>query len=383
MFCGKLMNKILRGIKTLSSTIAFSSLPKEKRQITFYSEGKNYWPHLQGLLEMTLEKTDKFICYVSSSLDDPGLQVKHPRLKTFFIGFGFVRDYFFQNLDTNIMVMTMPDLNKFNIKRSNYNVNYIYVQHSLVSLHMIYRHGAFDHYDTICASGPHHVAEIKSIELKYSLPKKKIIQLGYSRLDNLIKKANNNLKSKDLTKKKYKIFLIAPSWGPKGLIESGAGKNLIVQLFALGHKVILRPHPQTIKFAKDKVDEIINLYKNNPSFTFEDNNAGQESFYHSDIMVSDWSGAALEYAFALNKPIIFCDIPKKINNLNYHEIENVPIEISIREKIGTIWNEISPIEEAIKLCEQKSKNDFQKLLNQYVFNKGFSDEVFVKTLKTL
>ena len=50
------MNKILRGIKTLSSTIGFSNLPKEKRQITFYSEGKNYWPHLQGLLEMTLEK---------------------------------------------------------------------------------------------------------------------------------------------------------------------------------------------------------------------------------------------------------------------------------------------------------------------------------------
>ena len=97
-------------------------------------------------------------------------------------------------------------------------------------------------------------------------------------------------------------------------------------------------------------------------------------------MVSDWSGVALEYAFAMNKPVIFCDIPRKINNLNYLEIENEPIEVSIREKIGTIWNETSPIQDAIKICEQKGKNDFQKLLNQYVFNNGYSDEVFIKSL---
>ena len=78
------MSKVLQNIKTLSSVISFNNLPKEKRQITFYSEGKNYWPHLQGLLETTLEKTDKFVCYVSSSLDDPGLKLTHPRLNFIF-----------------------------------------------------------------------------------------------------------------------------------------------------------------------------------------------------------------------------------------------------------------------------------------------------------
>ena len=35
------------------------------------------------------------------------------------------------------------------------------------------------------------------------------------------------------------------------------------------------------------------------------------SLYQSDLMISDWSGVAFEYAFAFNKPVIFCDVPKK------------------------------------------------------------------------
>ena len=36
----------------------------------------------------------------------------------------------------------------------------------MVSRHMVYREGAFDNYDTICATGPHHVKEIRAIEEK-------------------------------------------------------------------------------------------------------------------------------------------------------------------------------------------------------------------------
>ena len=34
-------------------------------------------------------------------------------------------------------------------KKSKNKVHYVYIQHSLVSLHMAYREGAFDHYDYI------------------------------------------------------------------------------------------------------------------------------------------------------------------------------------------------------------------------------------------
>ena len=370
------MNRISQGLKAISGAIGFNKLHKEKRYITFYSEGKNYWPHLENLLHSTLEQTNTSICYVSSSLDDPGLNVEHPNLTTFFVGMGFVRDYFFQNLDTNIMVMTMPDLHNFQVKCSRHKVHYVYVQHSLVSLHMIYRHGAFDHYDTICAAGPHHVKEIRAIEAKYNLPRKNVVELGYSRLDSLIETAKKYQKSEPIKKKMHKKILIAPSWGSEGLIESGLGKTFVEQLLNLGHEVILRPHPQTIKLAKVKVDEIRSQHKDHPSFTFEDSIAGQDSLHQSDIMVSDWSGAALEYAFALNKPLIFCDVPRKVNNPNYQDIDIEPLEVYIREKIGIVWDGVSPVGELIRHCEQKSIRDLRALRDQHVFNAGHSDKIF-------
>ena len=51
------MNRISQGLKAISGAIGFSNLPKEKRYITFYSEGKSYWPHLENLLHVTLEQT--------------------------------------------------------------------------------------------------------------------------------------------------------------------------------------------------------------------------------------------------------------------------------------------------------------------------------------
>ena len=381
MPCGEPMNRISKGLKAISGAIGFSNLPKEKRYITFYSEGKSYWPHLANLLHITLEQTNKSICYVSSSLDDPGLRVEHSNLTTFFVGMGFVRDFFFQNLDTHIIVMTMPDLHNFQIKRSRNNVHYIYVQHSLVSLHMIYREGAFDHYDTICAAGPHHVEEIRAIEAKYNLPRKDIIELGYSRLDSLIDTAKENEKNDFNEKKTHKKILIAPSWGSRGLIESGLAKTLVEQLLILGHEVILRPHPQTIKFARPKVDEIKNQHKKSLRFTFEDSVAGEESLHQSDIMVSDWSGAALEYVFALNKPVIFCNVPRKVNNPNYQDIKIEPLEVKIREEVGVIWDGVSSVEELVEHCEQKRKTDFHILKDQYVFNAGRSDKIFAKSME--
>ncbi len=227
------------------------------------------------------------------------------------------------------MAMTMPDLHKFQVKRSRHNVHCVYVQHSLVSLHMIYWRGAFDHYDTICVAGPHHIAEIRAIEAKYNLSRKHLVELGYSRLDSLRETARKYPKPRKVDQRAHKKILIAPSWGAEGVIESGLGKNLVAQLLELEHEVILRPHPQTIKFARAKVDEIKNQHKGNPHFTFENSVAGQESLHQSDIMVSGWSGAAFEYAFALNKPVVFCDVPRKINNPNYQDIESDPLEVSL------------------------------------------------------
>ena len=151
-------------IRHLVSLIQFLQLPQESRRIVFYSVGKNYWVHLDGFVMDILQSSNLSVCYISSDSDDPGLHLKHDRMHAFKIDEGWIRNWLFENIETDVFVMTMPDLENFQIKRSRYKVHYVYVQHALISLHMAYREHAFDHFDTVFCSGPHHVKEIRAIE---------------------------------------------------------------------------------------------------------------------------------------------------------------------------------------------------------------------------
>ena len=358
-------------IRHLRDVMRLMQLPKEQRRLTFYSEGKNYWPHLEGLVRELLKISDIPICYISSGEDDPGLSLEHPKYQTFKIDEGFVRNWLFENIETDVMVMTMPDLQQYQVKRSKHKVHYVFVQHSLVSLHMIYRKGAFDHYDTIFCAGPHHVKEIRAMEEKYNLPAKKLVEHGYGRLDSIIQEAKKRPEKENLSNAVQHI-LIAPTWGSEGTIESGIGEKIVEQLLKDGYKVTLRPHPQTIKFAKTKIDSILNKYSKNRLFNYEANIAGQESLHASDIMISDWSGAALDYAFGLGKPVVFVDAPRKVNNPDYEELGIEPFEVSIREVIGDIIHKENIPELQSVIDTVTSKNISKDKLPNYVCNLGES-----------
>jgi len=310
---------------------------RSRRRLTFYCEGRNYWPHLHGLIEQVLAQSDLPVCFLSSAEDDPGLQFEHPRFYPFLIDEGAIRNWLFANIETDVMVMTMPDIEQYQVKRSSYPVHYVYVQHSLVSLHMVYRSGAFDHYDTVFCAGPHHIEELRALEANTKLPSKNVVEHGYSRLDAIRREAASRSSAEALDEGARHV-LVAPSWGERGLIESGLGQTLIAELLADGHRVTLRPHPQTIKFWPQTVEAICTEHGSDPQFSFEANVDGQESLQQSDLMVSDWSGAALEYAFGLNKPVLFVDVPRKINNPDYEQIPLTPLEVSVREKIGRVYH---------------------------------------------
>lgn len=160
--------------------------------------------------------------------------------------------------------------------------------------------------------------------------------------------------------------MIAPSWGPQGTIETGVGEKIVAQLMVQGYQVTFRPHPQTVKFSKKNVDKIVNKYINNPLFAYENNVAGQDSLHDSDVMVSDWSGAALDYAFGLNKPVLFVDVPRKVNNPDYEELEIEPFEVSIRSIIGDITD---PAHLHISINRKNIE------YGDWVFNLGSSNKV--------
>ena len=85
---------------------------------------------------------------MTSSNKDPLLTNANKKFSVYNIGSKTIRTIFFATLDVKVVVMTMPDLHNYHIKRSNNSVHYVYLPHSLLSTHMVYRKGAFDFYDS-------------------------------------------------------------------------------------------------------------------------------------------------------------------------------------------------------------------------------------------
>ena len=358
----------------LADLVSFIQLPKNQRRIVFYSEGKTYWVHLEGLLKSFLQISDIPVCYISSGLDDPGLQYSHPNLKVFRTDEGSIRNWLFENIDTELLIMTMPDLDQYQVKRSKHKVHYVYTQHSLVSFHMVYRKGAFDAFDTVFCAGPHHITETREIERVFNLPEKNLVEHGYARLDSILEEAQSQKKESSDSKH----VLIAPSWGENSLIEV-VGMEIVSELLKYGFRVTLRPHPQTIKFKPNIVNNIVQAHKNNALFDFETNVATQQTLHESDLMIGDWSGAALDFAFGLKKPVLFVDVPRKVNNPEYTRIKITPFEESIRELIGKVLsteecNKIASVAEKM-INSNKLKIQIESLANESVFNLGNSNAV--------
>ena len=329
-----------------------NQLSQDERSIMFYAENKASMNHFRSLIRELTEKMNLQVCYVTSVKNDPIFSSKNQRILPFYIGSGTSRTKFFSTLKAKILVMDMPDLGRFHIKRSNeYPVHYIYLFHSMYSVHSYLRKGAVDNYDTIFCVGPHQVNEIREMEKVYGLNAKKLINYGYGRLDTLLQKKINsqvtNANSKDL-------IIIAPSYGDDNLLER-CGVKLIDILLKSNFRVMLRPHLRTLRDSTKLIDSIKENFGKNPNFVLERGIIPFDSLNNSLCIISDWSGISLEYAFTFERPVIFIDVPKKVLNPNSSDIVLEPIEISIRNKIGNI---VSPnnLEEILVLIRGLDKN---------------------------
>ncbi len=309
----------------------FNKLNDEQRSIVFYAENKASMNHFRLLISELTKERNFQICYVTSVKNDPILSINDKNILAFYIGDGIVRTKFFLELKAKILIMDMPDLDSFHIKRSKiFPVHYIYIFHSMFSVHSYLRKGAVDHYDTIFCVGEHHKREILETEKIYGLKPKKLVDYGFGRLDTLLRERNNFKKEKLNTEN---LIIIAPTYGDNNLLKI-CGVKLIETLLDSNFKVLLRPHFRIFKESEDIIKIIRDKFQNNNNFLLEEGIIKPEIFHSSRCMISDWSGISLEYAFIFERPIIYIDVPKKELNEEADKISLLPIEVSIREKIG-------------------------------------------------
>ena len=341
--------------------------------IVFYAENKASMNHFRLLLVELTQIRNLQICYVTSIKDDPIFSLKNKNIFAFYIGDGMARTKFFLTLKAKILIMDMPDLETFHIKRSKvYPVHYIYIFHSMFSIHSYLRKGAIDNYDTIFCVGDHHEKEIRETEKIYQLKPKKLIKYGFGRLDTLL---NEKEKFQQMNIKTENLIIISPSYGNDNLLNI-CGIELIEILLKMNFKVLLRPHFLILKNSNELIRKIQLKFGNNPNFILEKGIIPPNKFHNSMCMISDWSGISLEYAFTFERPVIFIDVPKKILNQNSEDISLKPMEISIREKIGFVVspNNLGIIPQIIENIFNNNplKEQIKKIRSETVYNIGKS-----------
>lgn len=364
------------------SVFKFYRLDRSFREIVFYGEDMASWVHLEPLARELVETHNRKVSYLTSSSADPGLQIGSDLYQGFCIGAGAARTALFKGLEARILVTTTPDLGTKLFQRSRRTAHYVYVHHSMVSTHMIYRRDAFDQFDTIFCVGPHHVEETRAAEAFYGLCSKSLIAHGYGRLDQISEARNSSTNSMDESERPSESnlhVLLAPTWGPSGLIES-VGPELVRILIEAGFLVTVRPHPETLKRSPEAVEATANAGQGSPLFQLERDVSTLNSLLSADVMISDWSGVALEYAFGLERPVLFVDVPRKILNPEYELIGLLPLEVSIRDKIGVVVSveQIDRIPGMLREMtgsRQRWRTATVRVREEFVFNPGESASV--------
>ena len=110
----------------------FEKLELDKKTIVFYAENTSSFNHFRLLVEKLTNEMNISICYVTSVKEDKVFDSHNQNIKSFYIGDGAARTKFFLTLKTRILIMDMPDLEKYHIKRSKlYPVHYVYLFHSM------------------------------------------------------------------------------------------------------------------------------------------------------------------------------------------------------------------------------------------------------------
>ena len=364
--------------QSMRDLLKLSSIEAGEVDIFFYSEGPEYWVNFEKLIQQLLKETTLKLAYLTSDREDPGLLVEHPYLKTFFIKRGHMLNWAFLNIKSRVMVLTTPDLDSFQLKRSVHDVYYCYLNHSLLSLHTGYRKDAFDAFDCIFCSGPHHIGEIRAIEKHKGLSPKKIVKHGYGRLDALKVSYDDYLRHNHANSDDSFTVLVAPGWGDNNMVDVCLHK-IIKILVEANIRVIFRPHPETMKHKGHIISTIVNSFRDNQIFELNDTISTFEPFNRADILISDWSGVIFDFSIITKKPVICVDVALKVKNPEWKHINLEPFEVKFRNK----FTEIISVEEIHRL-PTLVKHQRKKIINEsFCYNIGVSHEIGSIELKKL
>lgn len=306
--------------------------------LVVYSEGPGDWPHVGPVLEQLLRLGTGY-AYCTSDERDPGLLVRHDAVRSYFVGTGTLRALLFRDVACRVLLTTLPDVGSFELKRGPGIRTLAYLFHSINSTHTVYRERAFEAYDAILCVGPHHVRELRREEELKGLPPRRLLEHGSVKLD-AIARSWASLRAASPAPDVRPLALVAPSWGEGSIAEDPELLGRVVRgVCGASWACRLRLHPMTVRRRPRLVDDLRQAHRalrEGGQFEVETDVNDDSSLREARVMVSDWSGAATEFAFALGRPVLFIDTPRKINNPSWRSFDLPGLEDEIRSEIGVV-----------------------------------------------
>ena len=348
------------------------------KHLVFYSESNGFFKYYRGTIDFILKYTNIPLHYITSDPNDQIFEMakENDQIKPYYIDMTSLITLMMK-MDADVVVMTMPDLENYQIKRSyvRKDIRYIYIPHCMDSLNMTMRKGSMDHFDAVLVTGKHHREEVEKVEIAYSLPKKEIIDTGYPLLDDM----RADYAKMTLPKDHQTTILIAPSWQKDNIVDSCLDE-LLDQLKGHAYRVVVRPHPQHVRHMPERMNMLKERFADDPNIEIQTDFTSNSTVFEADLMITDWSGIAYEYAYTTCKPVLFIDTPMKVMNPEYQKIDTVPINIWMREVIGAVvspdhMEEVPGQVQYLLDHSEEYRTKIDEFVHEYVYNLGKSGEV--------
>ena len=306
------------------------------KHLVIYSEKSGFYKYYKSLIEELTSRSNITIHYVTNDPNDVIFEVAktNTQIKPYYVGLKKTIPLMMK-MEADMVVMTTPDLDKYYLKKSimQKDIEYVYVPHALMSMHMGMKEGSLDAFDTVFCAGEHIKREVAATVKHYGLAEKTLVEFGYPLADDLIAIGEKERATHKTSGRKE--ILIAPTWNEDNILDSCIDE-MLEKLLCDEYHITVRPHPEYVKRYGPRMQAIVDKWQDKvgEGLTFELDFSSNSSIYSSDLMITDWSGISFEYSFATKRPVLFVNTKMKVLNPNWENIGCEPIEITLRDEIG-------------------------------------------------
>jgi YidC/Oxa1 family membrane protein insertase len=296
------LSRVKSAIHEREESQRYFGMAPADRPVTVYVEDDYSWNQLEGYVERLTTHHGRQVAYVTSQDDDPRRASPPAGVVPFHID--QLLPQFLPKVDSAVLVTTMPDLDTFHVKRPR-------------------------------DAGPYQKPELEARYAAIGKTTFELAEVGYYKLDRIAE----GFRSYEPVHPSETTVLVAPSWGTHNLLAT-CGAELVESVAAHGFRTVVRPHPAFFESVYPEgrtiVDDLRRRFAGRENVIFETSITSENSFYEAALMISDWSGAAFEYAFGTERPVLFVDVEPKAMNPDWRSFGIAPFEARMRPELGRV-----------------------------------------------